>query len=509
MMKRAWTLAVIGMASGLTGGTPLVAADRAWTEAKGPHFLVASDAGDKAARTALWQFEQFRVAIKSVWPWASVDLDRPVLVLLARDESTLKSLAPQFWEQKNAIHPAGVFVMGPDRYYMAVRSDAKPDDRQGRVNPYFTAYWSYVTAILRTGRQTDLPLWLSTGIAEMMSNTIIRDTFLEVGRVPPWHLERLRSGIRLALDDVLAATSDSAAYRDGDRRAAFDAQAWVLVHYFMFADQGAHRERFERFLGMLAEGRPPSSAFELTLGPVPTVASSLGAYAARQLFNYSRVDADVKVRADDFGVRAMPAGESAAARAAFHAAMRRPVEARAELDAVRAHEPPAAVFEVDGVLLDVEQKPDEARAAYAKAIELGSTNFFAYYRTAALTTRGNPDSAGWTRAEELLNRAVALNGGFAPAYALLGEATMHAGRGPQAVDFAKRAVSLDPGSVWNRLALARVFWGVSQRDDALRQAREALAVARNDEEKRAAQQLIDFFSRPVSLQLASWLIAAS
>ena len=115
---------------------------------------------------------------------------------------------------------------------------------------------------------------------------------------------------------------------------------------------------------------PPAAAFELTLGSIQTIAKSLGVYTSGQLFNYSRMDADMKVRQDDFGARTLTPGQSAAARAALHAAMRRPVEARAELAAVRAAEPGPALFEVEAVLSDIEQKPDDARAAYAKAVEL-------------------------------------------------------------------------------------------------------------------------------------------
>jgi tetratricopeptide (TPR) repeat protein len=504
------TLVVTAAASGLlAAGSPVAAADRTWTEAKSTHFVVVSDAGEKAARNTLWQFEQFRIAVKSAWPWASVDLDRPILVLLARDEATMRSLTPQFWEQKNSVRPGAVFETGVDRYYVALRADEQVNDRQGQVNPYFTAYWSYVTAVLRTGRSSDLPLWLAMGIAEMMSNTIVRDTHVEIGRVPPWYVERLRTGSKVAWEDVLAVTDESPLYRDARRRPALDAQAWVVVHYFLFADKGAHQDRLNRFIELVLQGRPPAAAFELTLGPVQTIARNVAVYAAGQLFNYTRVKIDTKVRQDEFSARTLTPVQAAAARAGLHAAMRRPAEARAELTAVRGAEPDPALFEVEGVLSDIEQKPDDARAAYAKAVELGSTNFLAFYRAATLMIGANADADAFAAADRLLKRAVALNDRFAASYAALGETAMRLGRGADAVAVAKHAVALDPGSVSNRLSLARVFWGLSQKDDALRQAREALAIARTEDEKHAAQQLIDFMARPVSLQLPAWPIAAS
>jgi hypothetical protein len=41
------------------------------------------------------------------------------------------------------------------------------------------------------------------------------------------------------------------------------------------------------------------------------------------------------------------------------------------------------------------------------------------------------------------------------------------------------------------LALARVLWTLNQREDAVRQVREALALARNEGERSLAQRTLD------------------
>jgi len=50
----------------------LVAADRPWVEVTSPHFTVISDAGDKHAVRAAWQFEQVRAVLQRLWPWANL-----------------------------------------------------------------------------------------------------------------------------------------------------------------------------------------------------------------------------------------------------------------------------------------------------------------------------------------------------------------------------------------------------------------------------------------------------
>jgi Flp pilus assembly protein TadD len=61
----------------------------------------------------------------------------------------------------------------------------------------------------------------------------------------------------------------------------------------------------------------------------------------------------------------------------------------------------------------------------------------------------------------------------------------------QAVDAARRAVALEPDDTFYRIPLAEALWRTSQRDEALKEARTALAVARNEGERRAAQAEID------------------
>jgi hypothetical protein len=134
----AWTalltaLIVCGAAFGPVGSR---AAERTWVLVSSPNFTVVSDAGEKSAARAAWQFEQVRAVLQRLWPWARIATGKPVVIFAARDETTMKSLAPRFWEVKGGVRPASVFVGGPDRHYIAVRTDVdEPDSLQ--ANPYF------------------------------------------------------------------------------------------------------------------------------------------------------------------------------------------------------------------------------------------------------------------------------------------------------------------------------------------------------------------------------------
>jgi len=90
--------ALILVVGALTGITPRsVSGAETWLEMQGPHFTAVSNAGEGSTRNMLWQFEQIRSAMAALWPWMKTDLPKPVLVIGAKDESTVRLLAPEYW----------------------------------------------------------------------------------------------------------------------------------------------------------------------------------------------------------------------------------------------------------------------------------------------------------------------------------------------------------------------------------------------------------------------------
>src|SRR5262245_45581068 len=118
------------------------AAERAWIEVKSPNFTAISEAGENPAREMLWNFEQLRAAIHKVWPWAGVDYDRPIVLLLPRGEDGMRQLLPWLAERKATYTPSATFINGVDRHYAAIRTDA-PKDLSKNINTYRPAFSSY------------------------------------------------------------------------------------------------------------------------------------------------------------------------------------------------------------------------------------------------------------------------------------------------------------------------------------------------------------------------------
>ena len=125
----------------------------------------------------------------------------------------MKAMTPEFFKERGSTGFASFSVTATDRYYVALRADIMADDRVGR-DPYQTAYWSYSWIVL--GRSLGrMPLWLSRGLAEVMSNTVVTERSLHVGMILVSSLETLRDRGRIRFPEFLAVDSDSPWYTDG------------------------------------------------------------------------------------------------------------------------------------------------------------------------------------------------------------------------------------------------------------------------------------------------------
>ena len=479
----------------LLGSLNARGADDRWIEVKSPHFTVVSNGSDKTARNVAWQFEQIRAAIQAGWPWARVQLDRPVTVVAAKDEASMKLLLPQYWEKGDRdSRPISVFSTAPDAYYITMRSDVQADDTQG-INPYYASYWAYSTIALDAAFEPQLPLWFRSGLAEVLSNSIVRENEIQFGRAIPWHLTALRGG-RVHLSELMTMTSQSPYYNDSVTRAQFDAQCWGVMHYLLFGRPEDRADRVNQIAKLLLDGKSSADAVQEAFGSVDALETAYLQYQQKAITQFARLKTTTSVSAKDFVSRALPASDGVVTRAALHGAMNRAVEARALVAESRKSAPDAArAYEVEAMLLDREGKRDEARAAFARAAELNSENFYTHYRLGLLTWRSDLDEATRGRIEALAKRSVALNESYAHAYALLADAIA---RGPQAADGvapALKALALEPANSSHRLSLARVYWAMGRRDSAKATALAGRALSRSDAERREAEDLLAFFNR--------------
>ena len=475
-------------------GRELIAADT-WSEVKSPHFTVWSNGSDGQARSIAWQLEQIRSALVALYPWAKVDLPRPLLVFAVRDEASIKALAPTFWETKGSVRPVSVWVGGADQNYIVIRSDLRGDDRE-TVNPHTSTYFSYVNLVLESSFARRLPPWFSRGLAGVLSNTIVRDDAILLGPTIPWHLESLRTSTRIPVKQLVSTKRESPVLRQDFELRRFDAQAWALMHYLMFGENGTHAAKVNRFAAGLNTAEDPDAAFVEAFGQPEEYETGFVNYINRNIFTYRKARADADVKKERFAVSPIPPADAAAGRALLHVAMRRVPEANALIAEARRLDPNSSGAHVaEGVQFDIQNRRDEAKAAFTKAVELGSSNPHALYRAAVLNWP-NPDEATLKQMEKHLLRAIELSPNFAPAHSSLADVKVALNQPWSSVlPLLNRSIALDPSSPWHRISAARALSRFGNREEALKVARSAVPLADDEYEKREVDRLLAMLAK--------------
>lgn len=473
-----------GVFAMLAGSADPAAAQASWIEVTGPHVTVVSDAGDRRARDIAWQFEQVREAVARTFPWVRTETPVPLVVLAARSEASMRALAPRFWEGRQGSSLVSVSQRGRDRSYILLRADVRVEDREG-INPYQNAYWAYAAAALNDTSDA-LPTWLVRGLSSVMSNILVRDDQVQVGRVLPQHLERLRTRSRMTLKEVLAFENTRGVPLD--TLEALDAHAWAFVHFLAFAEAGANAPLLDAYVRAVLSGGDPATSLATTIGDVARFERPFAVYVGRALFGYVRIDIAARITREGLSVRQMPAGESAAVRASFHVAMQRPAEARALMAEADKAGPDGIADEARALAAEAEGRDDELTALLERAVTRPTASWYAPYRLATrLTTRGTP---ALERIETLLLQATSTHASADAAWAYLGEVQAALGRDDAAMASVQRAIALRPAWSGHRVSLARVLWRLDRRPDALRAAGSARAMARTASEREDAQRML-------------------
>jgi tetratricopeptide (TPR) repeat protein len=484
-MKRLSAAAVLFLCLTALPGAVVQAAAEKWFEIKSSNFTVWANANNGSTRTLIWQLEQMRNVARNLWPWMNVDLPKPLVIIALRDEQSMKNVAPQYWETKGGARPGSVWVSAPDHHYIAIRTDLEQRD-DVMVNPHTSAYFSYANMVFASSFATPLPMWLSRGMSGVVSNTLVRANDVVIGAAIPWHLERLRER-RLPMRQLLVTTRSSPVFRSDEGQRDFDAQSWAFVHYLMFSERGMHAAKLNAFVAAIGRGEPPETAFGAAIGNIDDYELAFSSYVNRNLYSAVRIKADMGIDRERFPVRQMSPAEGMLAQAGFHVAMRRTVEAGALLNEAAKSDPGSPAIKVlEALMLEQAGNADGAKAAYARAVELGTTSAYALYRSAMLAWRG-ADEPALESIEKHLARAVELDPRFAAAHASLAEVRA-VRKGPQStiVPHMQKAVALEPSNPWHRLIAARVL----ARLNAVAEARKAVesAVAIGDDDPRVGTE---------------------
>ena len=486
------------MAAGLLLGAPSRAAEP-WVEVRTPHFVVASDAGEKEARRIGRRFEEIRAVFTQVWPWARVDPVRPVVIVAVRDEKGLRAFLPGYWERKEGVRPAGVFLDAAHRHYVALRTDTTdvPPGAREAVNPFHVLQHEYVHAVVGLNFER-LPTWLNEGLAEFWGNTVIQRDAVEEGRPLPFHIFLLRERPLLPIDALLAVAPGSPHYDERDRANIFYAQSWALVHMLILSPDPGRAGQLNRYAQLLKAGREADPAAREAFGDTGALGKELERYVRRLTFRYRRRPLSVTADGSAWPTRRLAPAEVLALRGDFLLATGRDGEALALLEGALRLDSGQGQAQLAMALHHWrEQEADEARAWAGRAAASGA-GFFAHYLHGMLLAASSAEEDRRS-AQSALAEAARLNPDYAPAHAAGATLAASLGAPPETtLPLARRAVALEPADASHRIALASLLAQAGRLDEAKAEARRARAIARDSGERDAAQRLLEVFALPAA-----------
>ena len=258
---------------------PHASAD-AWNSVTSQHFSVVGEGSHGRLRSIARTLEQFRLASSRLFPTRATKAERPLTVVVVN-----RATMGMFAASENI---AGFYRRGATHDYIVMRADVEIEQ------PLQIAIHEYQHLIARATWRS-IPRWVNEGLAEFYST--FRETDggrkYQLGMTLPDRLRALRTYGRARVLDFLADDGRSMSMSDAGRAEDFYSQAWALVHFFTFGDEGRWRDSFGPLVEALAAGEPPAEAFRRIVTPDDhefDVRFKL--YVEGRVFNYLTIEAD-------------------------------------------------------------------------------------------------------------------------------------------------------------------------------------------------------------------------
>ncbi len=475
----------LGLAFAAFLGGMVLRADRkeAWVEVRSPHFVAYSDAGETEARRILEGFEGMRSVFNAALPGIKVDLHKPVIVIVAANEASMRRFVPDQFAGKDPKRPSGLYMRGRERDLAILRLDANHQEDQ----PFAVVFHEYTHAIVHNNFSA-LPTWLDEGIAEFYGATELHSKRVYLGRIRLRHLDTLRRG-RMPLKAILQVDHGSPEYMEGSKANLFYAQSWAMVHYLFLDEEARKAGTFAAYLRALSSQPDPLAAADEGFGGLAKFEGRIAQYLSRSSHSFMDLPLQVTLSDKDFRVRPVSEAEALVVRAEVLAHSNKEEEAGLLLDQAKALGPGLPQVQA-GLALAALRKGEwrGAERAFRIAQESGSTDFRVPLHLAELALQGVTDPPaspevilGW------LEEARRLEPDFPGIH--LAFCRFHA-RDPRdtekAIQAGMKAIQMAPSDITMRLNFGGVLLTLGREEEAKELGRQVARMASEAWEKQAS-----------------------
>src|SRR3977135_3611292 len=390
-----------------------------------------------------------------------------MLMFALNNENSLSQLIPEYWAEKGHTHPAGLFVPGQEKNYIALRIDVEGE------YPYLPIYHEYVHLIVNLNYQ-HFPLWLNEGFADFLGCATLTAKGGKLGQPSSSELYVLQQSKLLPLDLLFKVDHQSPYYNEANKTNIFYAESWALVHYLML-DQAKQKEQLlSKYISFVENGADPVEAANRAFGDLAQMTKGRDTNTTQPPYREYCVPLPGRQNAKDYSVRTISPAEAQARLGDFDLYRGQLESAQKKLEeAVRLDPNLPAAQESMGLLLFRQDKRYEAERYFSRAVALDSKSALAYYYHAMLLMSQGADAEEMAEAKTALEKAVALNPGLGWAWSNLGLLYANdAGALNKALSRADLAVHIFPGEPHFQYNLAEVLARMERFDEARTIARK-------------------------------------
>lgn len=446
----------------------LSAASRpAWIKLTSPNFEMYACAEEKKGREAILYFEQVRTFFLKALGLKDVPAAQPLRIVAFASDKDFEPYSP------NEV-AAAYYATDGRRDAIVMPATA--------VESYRLAVHEYTHHIVRHANAKPA-IWFNEGLAEVYSTMKPAGKKVRVGDILVGHLLELRRSPWIGLQDLTAVGPDSPLYNEKQRAGVFYAESWALTHMLLLSKEYSACKA--KVVPMLLEGKPAAGAFQEACGKsLAEVQQDLVPYVHGSRFFVGIFDIQLGKRAETPDVAAVQPLESGLVLANVLLLAHKRSEARARFEELRKEYPKS--WEAAAGLAELawlERNLDEARANFASAAELGSTDAQMYLDYASL----EPGKASLAR------KALELRPGWQEAQYRLGLSLINEAHYQEAIDYLRGIKRVTPAQAFPYFyGLAYASFRLGQKPEADKYAGQARQWARAPGEADRVEQLVSF-----------------
>lgn len=238
---------LLGALVGLALALP---AEARWLRAETDKFVVYGDGTERAIREFATKLDTYDKVLRAFNPATRNRTPGTKLqVVLLKSAESLKRIQPALPK-----YAAGFYIaMNEGVFAFALREGGLGDDD--------ALFHEYAHHFMLENFPTAYPAWFVEGWAEYFMTAEINGATVKVGGYNPARAYGIFNETWLPLDQLMSSTT---AETRQDRRSAYYAQAWLLMHY-MRSDP-ARAAQLDQATRAIAAGEPPVKAFQDATG---------------------------------------------------------------------------------------------------------------------------------------------------------------------------------------------------------------------------------------------------